>query len=150
MLSTLGLFVFELSSASYQQLQRSDSERWASHSRVGSRASWQHLGPGEDIITLSGTLYPEVIGSKVSLDTLREMKASGKSWVFMLGTGATLGQYIINSINETYQHLFKNGQSRKIDFSLKLTRTDNDSVDLLGDFGSQVNSLVQNSIRQLS
>ena len=148
MLSTLGLFVFALHSASYQQLQRSDSERWASHARVGSRASWQHLGPGEDTITLSGTLYPEITGGKVSLDILREMKASGKSWLFMLGTGATLGQYIINSIEETHQLLFKNGQSRKVDFSLKLTRIDNDNIYLLGNLAAQVNSLVQQSIHQ--
>ena len=147
MLSTLGLFVFELSSTSYQQLQRSDSERWAKNNRIGARANWQHLGPGEDTITLSGTLYPELTGGKVSLDILREMKASGKSWVFILGSGATLGQYIINSIDETHHHLIKNGQARKIDFSLKLTRIDNDSVDLLGDIGTHVDSIVKQSTR---
>lgn len=148
MLSTLGLFVFELSSATYQQLQRSDSERWAHNTRIGARANWQHLGPGDDTIMLSGALYPEITGGNISLDTLREMKTSGKSWTFMLGTGAIVGQYIINSIEETHQLMMNNGQSRKIDFSLKLTRTDNNSVDLLGDLDTQVNSLVQDSIRQ--
>jgi len=146
MLSTLGLFVFELSSATYQRLQRSDSERWASNTRFGARANWQHLGPGDDTMTLSGTLYPEITGGNISLDTLREMKASGKSWTFMLGTGAIVGQYIINSIEETHQLMMNNGQSRKIEFSLKLTRTDNNSIDLLGEIDTQARTLID-SIR---
>lgn len=147
MLSVLGLFVFELSSGAYQQLQRSDTENWASQSRIGTRASWQHIGAGDDTITLSGILYPEISGGKLSLDILREMKNSGKSWTFMLGTGAILGQYIINNIDETHQYFFKNGQSRKIEFRLKLIRSDNANIDLLGNLGIFVNRLIENTIR---
>ena len=126
MLSVLGLFVFQLKSSSYQQLQHSDTERWKNQevSDAKKRDTWQHLGPGEDTVTLSGTLYPEITGGDTSLDALRAMKNSGKSWIFMLGNGRIMGLYIIQSIEETYQLFFRNGKARKIDFSLKLTRVD--------------------------
>ena len=148
MLSALGLFVFELHSNAYQQWQRHDQEHWESHSRIGARANWQHIGVGDDVITLSGSLYPEITGGKISLDMLREMKISGKSWIFMLGTGSILGRYIIDSISETHQYFFHDGSARKIDFSLKLIRNDDTNIDLFGDLGSLVNHLIKNSIER--
>ena len=124
MLSVLGLFVFQLKSSSYQQLQHSDAERWESKEVSGKRANWQHIGPGEDTVSLSGVLYPEITGGDTSLDKLRAMKNIGKSWIFMLGNGRIMGMYIINSIEETHQLFFRNGKARKVDFNLKLTRVD--------------------------
>ena len=46
MMMTLGMFVFEVKSLPYQQLQRASQWRHASQSRVGQRPGYQYLGPG--------------------------------------------------------------------------------------------------------
>ena len=43
---SLGLFVFSIKTAPYQQLQRSNSQRWASNNRVGKPPAYQYLGQG--------------------------------------------------------------------------------------------------------
>ncbi|ECD6162414.1 phage tail protein, partial [Salmonella enterica subsp. enterica] len=60
MLATLGLFVFVLQTAPYQQMQQEVSWRHVTNSRVGQRPATQFLGVDEETITLSGELYPEL------------------------------------------------------------------------------------------
>lgn len=130
-LATLGAFIFELKTAPYDQLQRSTTQRWASNPRVGRRAAQQHIGPGDDHITLSGTLMPELTGGPAQLDALRAMQASGRDWILLDGSGRIWGQWIIQSIDETRSEFFADGTARQIEFSLKLQRSDDDG-DALG------------------
>lgn len=60
MMLTLGLFVFQLQTLPYQSLQQSLDYRWPSNSRVSQRPTYQFLGAGEDKVTLSGVLLPEI------------------------------------------------------------------------------------------
>ncbi|TQV62260.1 MAG: oxidoreductase, partial [Halothiobacillaceae bacterium] len=55
-LAVLGRFVFGLRTAPFDQLRRSTAQRIASNNRFGQIAAHQHLGPGDESITLSGTL----------------------------------------------------------------------------------------------
>jgi len=132
MMATLGLFVFQLSTAPYQQLRRSTNWRWASNNRIGNRPSYQHLGQGEDVITLSGTLLPEITGGRVSLDALRLMADAGKSWPLIDGEGFIYGLWFIESVEETRTIFFKDGAARKIEFSLSIKRADDSQIDKLG------------------
>lgn len=131
MMMALGLFVFSLHTVPYQQLQRQMSWRHPSNSRVGRRPAHQFLGPGEDTITLSGVLYPEVTGGKISLAMLQSMADTGKAWPLIEGTGLIYGLFVIDDISQTHSFFFPDGAPRKIEFSLKLTRVD-DEPDLLG------------------
>lgn len=128
----LGIFVFGLKTVPYQQLQRQTQWRHPSNSRVGKRPSRQFLGPGDDTITLSGTLYPEVTGGKVSMALVRTMADSGKAWPLIEGSGTFYGLYVIEDISETGSLFFADGSARKIDFSIKLTRVDDDALDIMG------------------
>ena len=56
MMLALGLFVFELRTLPYQEMQRSMSWRHAEQSRVGERPALQFTGPDADTITLTGTV----------------------------------------------------------------------------------------------
>lgn len=131
MMMALGLYVFGLYTVPYQQLQRQMSWRHPANSRVGRRPSRQFLGPGDDIITLSGVLYPELTGGKVSLAALKTMADEGKAWPLIEGTGIFYGLYVIEELSQTDAVFFPDGSPRKIEFSLKLTRVD-DEPDLLG------------------
>ncbi len=128
----LGLFVFGLDTAPYQQLQRQTSWRHPSSSRVGQRPARQYIGPGDDTVTLSGTLYPEITGGKVTLSMLRFMAETGKAWPLIEGTGDFYGFFVIEDLSETSSIFFADGAARKIDFSLKLTRVDDDVPDIVG------------------
>uniref|UniRef100_UPI001BD36111 phage tail protein n=1 Tax=Sodalis sp. dw_96 TaxID=2719794 RepID=UPI001BD36111 len=67
MMMTLGLFVFTLKTVPYQNLNRATEYRWPTNSRVGLPPAAQFLGPGNDHITLSGILLPELTGGRLSL-----------------------------------------------------------------------------------
>lgn len=128
----LGIFIFGLSTIPYQQLQRQTTWRHPSSSRVGRRSARQFVGPGDDSITLSGTLYPELTGGKVSLSMLRFMAESGKAWPLIEGTGFIYGLYVIEDVSETGSLFFSDGAARKIDFTIKLARVDDYVPEIVG------------------
>lgn len=128
----LGIFVFGLDTIPYQQLQRQTTWRHPANSRVGLRPARQFAGPGDDTITLSGTLYPELTGGKVSLALLRFMADSGKAWPLIEGTGYIYGLYVVEDVSETNTLFFPDGAARKIDFTIKLTRVDDDVPEIVG------------------
>lgn len=138
MMMALGLFVFATQTLPYQQLQRSTSWRHPSNSRLGMRPARQFMGPGDDSITLSGALYPELTGGRVSLAMVRAMAETGRAWPLIEGSGAFYGLWVIESIDETGSIFFADGSARKIDFSLKLARVDDEQVDMLGSVTSSL------------
>lgn len=126
----LGLFVFGLRTVPYQQLQRQRQWRHPSLGRVGLRPARQFAGPGDDTITLSGVLLPEITGGKLWLTVLEAMADEGKAWPLIEGTGLFYGLYVIEDLSNTDGLFFTDGAARKIDFSLVLKRTDDDPSQL--------------------
>ena len=63
MLAALGLFVFDMSTTLFDELARKREWRHARTDRFGAMAASQFVGPGDDKVTISGTLVPEVAGS---------------------------------------------------------------------------------------
>ncbi|WP_192955835.1 phage tail protein [Klebsiella pneumoniae] len=142
MMLALGMFVFMRQTLPHQTLQRDAEYRWPSNSRVGKRDSFQFLGPGEEKITLAGTLYPELTGGKLTMTAIRLMADHGRAWPLLDGTGTIYGMYVINNISETGSLFFADGTPRKIDFTLTLTRVDESLAALYGDIGEQAKSLI--------
>ena len=132
MMMTLGFFVFDLHTAPYQELQRQTEWRHASQNRVGQRPAYQYLGPGEDTINLSGTLYPELTGGRLSLDLVRTMAEQGKGWPLIEGTGRLYGYWAVTAVTETSSEFFRDGAPKKIEFAISLVRVDETRLDLLG------------------
>lgn len=132
MMLALGMFVFSLSTAAYQQLQRQTEWRHASNQRVGAAPARQFVGRGVDAITLPGVILPELAGSALSLDALRLMADTGKAWPMVEGSGRIYGLWIIESLSETKTLFFRDGTPRRIEFSISLKRIDDHRIDLLG------------------
>ncbi len=130
MMMSLGLFVFSIPTAAYQQLQRSSSAKYGQNKRVGARDTSQFLGPGDDTISLSGTLHPGFTGGVENLDQLRSMMNGGKAFALINGTGITMGYWTIRSMSETQKIFLKEGVARQIDFNMTLRREPDDTVDL--------------------
>lgn len=132
MMLALGMFVFSLSTAAYQVLQRQTEWRHASNNRIGAVPARQFLGRGDDTITLPGVILPELAGSGLSLDAIRLMANTGKAWPMVEGSGRIYGLWVIESLSETKTIFFSDGTPRRIEFSLSLKRIDDDRIDLLG------------------
>lgn len=140
MMMIFGMFVFSIPTATYQSLQRTTSWRHASNSRVGQAPAYQYTGPGEDNITLDGSIVPE-FGSQLSLTALRLMGNTGKSFPLIAGNGKIYGIWKIDSLDETQTYFFKNGQPRKVEFSLKLSKTKSAGALISGVLGAVAGSL---------
>ncbi|WP_236024225.1 phage tail protein [Comamonas suwonensis] len=125
-LMALGQFIFGLQTLAYEELKRSNSWRHPSNSRVGARAARQFVGVGDDTITLSGWVAPELTGTYYSVAELRAMGDIGKPYALVSGSGEVFGQYVIESLNETGTLHYQDGTPRRIAFDLQLTRVDND------------------------
>lgn len=132
MMMILGMFVFMLKTAPYNQLQRKNSWRHPEQQRIGQRPAYQFLGPGEDTITLSGTLMPEITAGRLSLDLIRAMAEDGKAWPLIEGSGRMYGFWAVEEVSETSSEFFRDGVPKKIEFSLSLKRVDERRLDMLG------------------
>ncbi|MCG8709286.1 phage tail protein [Brenneria sp. 4F2] len=142
MMLTLGLFVFQLQTLPYQNMQRNVDYRWPSNSRVGQRPALQFLGIEEEKITLSGELLPEITGGKLSLLMLETMADQGRAWPLIEGSGTIYGVFVVNSISQTKTDFFPDGNARRIEFTVTLTRVDSSLSAVLGDLRQQAESLI--------
>ncbi|MCP1605735.1 phage tail protein [Pseudomonas citronellolis] len=143
MMLALGMFVFSLHTAAYQEMQRQTDWRHPSTNRVGAQPARQFLGRGEDAITLPGVLLPELAGTVLSLDALRTMADTGKAWALVEGSGRVLGLWVIEKITETRTLFFPDGAARRIEFSIELKRIDDGRVDLIGSAISSAGNIIR-------
>ena len=119
-LMTLGEYVFGVDSAAYDELRRSAEYRWAAQERLGRSPARQWLGPGEETVRLSGTIYPVRRRAEEELKALRAEAAKGEPLRLMLGTGEILGLWTIERIRETGSVFYQGGVPRKVEFEVEL------------------------------
>lgn len=126
-LMSLGLFVFDLPSLAYDRLQRRTAWSHAANPRVGLRPAGQFVGPGEDVVTLTGCVAHGVVGDLASLDDLRQMADSGQAWPLVDGLGRVYGAFCITGLDETQTAVMEGGVPRLCDVSITLQRMDDDA-----------------------
>lgn len=137
MMLALGLFVFMRQTLPFQTMNRTSGFNWKNNARVGKRAAYQYIGPGDDTIDISGELYPELTGGTLSLAAVRLMADQGMAWPLIDGTGMIYGMYVITSVTENGSLFYSDGSPRKISFTLKLTRVDESLKAMFGDLRDQ-------------
>ena len=117
----LGGYRFSLDTAAYQELQRTTAWRWAVQQRLGRRPSRQFVGPGDETMSLSGTIYPAYRGGLGQLDALRLEAGSGEPLQLVTGVGEVLGLWVVDRVEETQRLFLDDGRPRAIAFQLQLT-----------------------------
>lgn len=127
-LMTLGGFQFAINTAAHETLQRDTAYRWERQDRLGREPAQQFIGPGEDKIVLSGTIYPHFRGGLGQLDTMREMAGEGEPLQLVDGLGRVLGPYCIARVTEGQTVYVGPGIPRRVDFSLELVRYGEDQL----------------------
>lgn len=121
-----GMFVFTLRTVPYQQLQHSQEWRHVKNDRVNKSAAWQYIGPGDDNITLSGVLYPEITGGNLSLAALETIGFSGRPWPLIEGGGWIYGMYVMTRLERGKTEFDQYGLAKKIEFTISLSRANGD------------------------
>ncbi|MCI4419667.1 phage late control D family protein [Klebsiella variicola] len=133
----LGLFVFQLRTVPYQQLQYQRNWRHVTNNRVNRRPTTQFLGPDNDQLTLSGVLMPEVTGGRLSLLALELMAEQGEGLAADRGGGTIYGMYVIENLSQTKTEFFASGEARKIEFSLGLKRVDESLAEVVKEIATR-------------
>jgi phage protein U len=128
MMLALDQFVFSMDTLPWQELQRQTQWKHRGNSRIGARDSRQYLGPGDDQVTITGVLVPQITGSTQSIEDLRAMADAGEAYVLVDATGLVYGAFVIEAVSETQAGHDKDGAARRIDFSVGLTRVDDGQV----------------------
>lgn len=149
MMMIYGMFVFQLSTLPHQQIQQSRNWRHVKNERINRSASWQYIGAGDDTITLSGLLDPEITGGEVSLTALTSQAYVGRPWPLIDGVGQIYGMYVITGLNTTRSELDRYGRARKIEFTVTFERVDEDlrerlQSSSLGDLANNVKGALNN------
>ena len=123
-LMALGMFLFELGTLAYDELQRKTDWQHARSARIGARDATQFVGVGDETISLSGSTYAEIADGRVSLDDLRSMADDGEALPLVDGRGTVYGTFVITAIDERHAFLMADGRARRIDFGIDLLRVD--------------------------
>ena len=151
MMMIYGMFVFQLSTLPHQQIQQSRNWRHVKNERINRSASWQYIGAGDDTITLSGLLYPEITGGEVSLTALTTQAYAGRPWPLIDGVGQIYGRYVITALNTTRSELDRYGKARKIEFTVTFQRVNEDlrerlQSSSLGDLTNNIKSGISSAL----
>ncbi|MGV3771015.1 MAG: phage tail protein [Sphingobium phenoxybenzoativorans] len=123
-LMALGMFLFEIGTLAYDEMQRKTDWQHARSQRVGARDATQFPGVGDETISLSGATYAEITDGRVSLDDLRTMADDGEALPLVDGSGTVYGNFVITAIDERHAFLMSDGRARRIDFGIDLLRVD--------------------------
>ena len=111
MLMQLDTYQFSIATAAYDQLQQQSHVRIARIPLLGGGETLQFVGKNHDIITLTGTVYPQAalyvdgnVGTK-AIDDLRRLLEGQKPYLLQSADGNNLGYWVIHSltnINSNY------------------------------------------------
>ena len=129
----LGAMRFEIDALNFNQLERSFAYRWEPQKRLGRRPAMQFMGPGEETITLQGTIYPNHPAFAGGLAELNAMRSRSETGAFFnmgarVGTrGLALGRWCVRSIRDIQSYFHHNGQPSKVEFTLELVAYGGDS-----------------------
>lgn len=116
----LGNFRFSLREAAYDAFRRDTRWRWISQPRLGRAPAKQYVGPGEDVITLKGTVYPHYRGGWKQLRTMRNLAGLGQPQLMVDGLGFVHGYWCITSLLESDDVIWHNGAPLKQQFTMTL------------------------------
>jgi uncharacterized protein len=118
----LGSFQFDLPNGVPQTLDRTAEYRWEVQDRLLRDPAAQFMGPGSQQITLDGVLFPGFSGRQTTMETLRELAATGEPQMLTDGIGKIYGKWAIRSVQEGLSVFAPGGGARQISFNVSMVR----------------------------
>lgn len=124
----LGGYKFMLVNAVPQTVGRSTEYRWPSQQRFKQKPTSQFVGQGEDKMIFTGVIFPEFRGGLHEVDKFRALAAKGEPHLLVHGSGAVLGYWLIERVEEEQSLFAMAGAFRKQTFTLTLRHHHGDEV----------------------
>lgn len=118
--------VFTVSSRkvlTFENLKRTVSNRWASHTPIYGKPKKEFQGPDLDQVTLTISLNA-LLGIKVEkeLKKIESAVRTGKAnYLVIGGKRVGTGKYVITNISETWETFLKKGRPMQIDLNISFT-----------------------------
>jgi phage protein U len=122
-LLTWGDYSFEVGGTSFEKLRHRFGGRWSKPPVFGRRPPGQYLGPGEEEVTLHGTIYPVDMGHSTFDQIVAMQSAAGNGTVDMLfsGAGDAMGLFRLDDVDYETTNFLRDGTPQKVDYTLKFT-----------------------------
>lgn len=114
-------YVFAMGGLPQTMLDRTFEYRWDAANRLGRRPAMQFLGPGEETVSIRGTIYPPYFGSFSMLQSMRAEAMAGTPRPFVTQYGEYHGIWCIRSIRDNQGPYWPDGYPRKVEFTIELT-----------------------------
>lgn len=139
-----GDFTFSLSTAAYEEMERTTDWRWHEQERVGRRSALQFLGPGVDEIRLSGVIFthynpgdgtPQALTSAVGMGQLDKIRKAGDAGVprmLVSGRGRVFGMYCLTTMQERASVFLRDGTPKQQEFDITLQAYGEDGAGVSG------------------
>lgn len=123
MLMAVGPIIFDLAT-NIDSYDFDSAEDFARKDIVGARKPYEHVGEGDESLTLKGKIFPEKLGGAGSIDAIVAMKQTGAPQAVVRGDGKSLGYFVVTSIRTSNDFLDARGAPRMISHELTLERCD--------------------------
>ena len=123
---SLGQFQFSVSTAAFEQLQRSSGWEWAEQQIYGSTPRLHFTGKAAETITLQCTQSPSwrspLRNGQTQAATMRDLADAATPYALVAETGGYLGEWVIVSVSETQSAFIPDGAPLRVTFDLQLKR----------------------------
>lgn len=139
MLFFVGALEFDTRPLNADKTARKAKPDFAVKPLVEARQAREFMGPGDDVITLSGQLLPFRTGGLAAVDRAYDYMERGSAVLVMRGDGKSFGWRQIDAIDEGHEELMRDGVGFVVDYSLALHRVDPPAAG--GDFLASIISI---------
>lgn len=108
---------FKFQTAGLETFGRQSTYRWPVQERIGRPIALQHVGEGEDTITVTGYIHPHLKGTATEMNKLRKLAEEGKPKIMTTGTGLVLGKYVCVDVKDDFSNMLDDLRPRRVDFT---------------------------------
>lgn len=127
MLYMLGTLSLLTGGMSIDAMERNTSASIATKPLIGAYQAHEFTGEGDEEITLSGQILPQVLGGMNELETLHQMRRAGTRFPVLRGDGWRPGWFVITAISEQHREIVGNGVGFVVQHSITMVRTEADA-----------------------
>jgi phage protein U len=114
---------------SFEDFTRDTQFSWTAQQRLSRSPAMQFTGPGDDVISIEGRLYPNQFGGLSTMSALRAAGNEGKPLILMRYyplegesgmEGRSFGRYVIKRLRQKDTKIGINGLAHRVDFTIEL------------------------------
>ena len=119
-LMALGPFRFGVAASAFDKISRRSSADWASQRLLNRPVAYQYTGPGEESLSISGTLFRHWTGGLEQLAGMRAAQKSGRVMILASADGNVMGPWFIKQVSDNRTYYDRSGRPRKVGFHVRL------------------------------